>query len=55
LAKDIAIVVTPGAWISDTDKDGLNPGDNYVRFALVPPLSKVKEAVERIKNFYSKK
>ncbi len=55
LDKDLAIVVTPGAWISDIDEDGFNPGDNYVRFALVPPLSKVKEAVERIKKFYSKK
>ena len=55
LNKELAIVVTPGAWISDVDKDGFNPGDNYVRFALVPPLPKVKEAVKRIKNFYSKK
>lgn len=54
LDKELAIVVTPGAWISDVDKDGFNPGDNFVRFALVPPLEKVKEAVERIKNFYSK-
>ena len=55
LNKELAIVVTPGAWISDIDKEGFNPGDNYVRFALVPPLEKVKEAVERIKKFYSKK
>lgn len=53
LTKDLAIVVTPGTWISDIDKDGFNPGDNYVRFALVPPLSDVKEASERIKKFYN--
>ncbi|HAE36618.1 MAG: Aminotransferase [Candidatus Nomurabacteria bacterium GW2011_GWF2_35_66] len=52
LDKDIAIVVTPGAWISDVDKDGFNPGKNFVRFALVPPLKQVKEASERIKKFY---
>jgi LL-diaminopimelate aminotransferase len=52
LDKDIAIVVTPGAWISDIDKDGFNPGDNYVRFALVPPLPKVIEATERLQKFY---
>ncbi|HAQ02536.1 hypothetical protein A2467_02770 [Candidatus Nomurabacteria bacterium RIFOXYC2_FULL_36_8] len=52
LSKEVAVVVTPGAWISDVDKDGFNPGENYVRFALVPPLLKVKEAVERIKKFY---
>ncbi len=55
LSKELAIVVTPGAWISDIDKDGFNPGDNYVRFALVPSLSDVKKAAERIKKFYSKK
>ena len=54
LVKELAIVVTPGAWISDLDKDGFNPGDNYVRFALVPPLSEVKIAAERIKKFYNK-
>jgi LL-diaminopimelate aminotransferase len=52
LSKELAIVVTPGAWISDIDSDGFNPGDNFVRFALVPPLSEVKEAAERIKKFY---
>ena len=54
LNKDLAIVVTPGAWISDIDRDGFNPGDNYVRFALVPPLELVRVASERIKKFYSK-
>lgn len=54
LSKEIAVVVTPGAWISDVDKDGFNPGENYVRFALVPSLEEVKEAAKRIKNFYRK-
>jgi len=54
LSKELAVVVTPGAWISDIDSDGFNPGDNYVRFALVPPLDQVKIAAERIKKFYSK-
>jgi len=54
LSKELAIVVTPGAWISDIDKDGFNPGDKYVRFALVPPLEDVKIAAEKIKKFYNK-
>ena len=54
LSKELAIAVTPGAWISDVDSNGFNPGDNYVRFALVPPLEDVKIAVERIKKFYKK-
>ena len=48
LQKEIAIVATPGAWIS-TKFNGINPGENYVRFALVPSLEETKEAAERIK------
>ena len=55
LSKELAIVVTPGAWISDVDKDGFNPGNNFVRFALVPPLEDVKIAAEKIKKFYEKR
>ncbi|MFH0776401.1 MAG: aminotransferase class I/II-fold pyridoxal phosphate-dependent enzyme [Patescibacteria group bacterium] len=44
----IAVVATPGAWISDKTTDGLNPGAGFVRFALVPTVAKVREAAERI-------
>ncbi len=54
LGEELAIVTTPGAWISDIDDNGFNPGDKYVRFALVPSLSEVKEAAEKIKKFYCK-
>ena len=47
LQKEIAIVVTPGAWISN-NFNGLNPGENYVRFALVPTLEETKEAAQKI-------
>ena len=47
LQKDIAVVVTPGAWISTTFND-LNPGENYVRFALVPTIEECTVAAERI-------
>ncbi len=50
LADEVAVVVTPGAWISDECEGGINPGEGYVRFALVPTVEKVKEAAERIKN-----
>ncbi len=51
LDKDIAIVSTPGVWISD-EVNGINPGEGYVRFALVPTLEETKKAAERlIKNF----
>jgi len=48
LEKDIAIVTTPGSWISK-EVDGLNPGEGYVRFALVPSIAECKEAAEKIR------
>lgn len=45
----IGIIATPGSWISDTTQDGINPGEGYVRFALVPTVARVQEAAERIK------
>jgi LL-diaminopimelate aminotransferase len=46
---EIGIVVTPGAWIADTTENGINPGKDYVRFALVPSLNDVEEAARRLK------
>ncbi len=48
LHKEIAVVVTPGAWIS-VKFNGFNPGNNYVRFALVPSIKETKESAKRIK------
>ncbi|MCB0271744.1 MAG: aminotransferase class I/II-fold pyridoxal phosphate-dependent enzyme [Bdellovibrionales bacterium] len=45
---DIGIVVIPGAAISDATASGINPGQNYVRLALVPTLDEIKEAAKRI-------
>lgn len=50
LLKDCAIAVTPGEWLSDTLADGNNPGANYVRFALVEPEDRVKEAAQKLAN-----
>jgi len=50
LSEDIAIVTTPGSLISEICADGFNPGEGYVRFALVPPLEQVQEAASRLKN-----
>jgi LL-diaminopimelate aminotransferase len=47
LDKDIAVVTTPGNWLSQ-ESHGKNPGEGYIRLALVPTLEKVKEAAERI-------
>jgi LL-diaminopimelate aminotransferase len=48
LAPDIGVMTTPGAWISEPAPNGSNPGARFVRFALVPSLPQVKEAVRRI-------
>lgn len=52
LTDNIAVVVTPGSWISYECKGGLNPGTNYVRFALVPTLEEVRIAAERIRQHF---
>lgn len=49
LDPSIAIVVTPGSLISDECEGGINPGKGYVRFALVPAVSEIREAAERLK------
>ena len=48
LDPKIGIVVTPGSWIS-SEVDGVNPGEGFVRFALVPSLDEVKKAAEKIR------
>jgi LL-diaminopimelate aminotransferase len=48
LREDMAIVCTPGPWISNPAPDGSNPGKGHVRFALVPPVEAVREAARRI-------
>ena len=48
LAPEVAVVCTPGAWISTPLPDGSNPGESYVRFALVASLEDTQRAAERI-------
>ena len=48
LEPDIAVVTTPGAWLSQETEDGLNPGEAFVRFALVPGIEETRAAAERI-------
>ncbi|MBN1835658.1 MAG: aminotransferase class I/II-fold pyridoxal phosphate-dependent enzyme [Spirochaetales bacterium] len=48
LEDKIAVVTTPGSWIAEPTADGENPGDGYVRLALVPSLERTREAAKRI-------
>ncbi len=44
------VTVLPGSFLS-RDFNGVNPGQNHVRIALVAPLDECVEAAHRIKNF----
>ena len=44
------VTVVPGSYLS-REVDGLNPGANRVRMALVAPLAECVEAAERIRDF----
>jgi aspartate/methionine/tyrosine aminotransferase len=48
LWKSFGVKVIPGAFLAQPGRDGRNPGDEYVRVALVQPTAVVKEAIERI-------
>ena len=48
LEKETAVVTTPGNWLS-IEANGVNPGEGFVRFALVPSIEKVEQAAERIR------
>jgi LL-diaminopimelate aminotransferase len=47
LEKETAVVTTPGSWLS-IEANGVNPGEGFVRFALVPSMEKVEQAAQRI-------
>ncbi len=47
LAPEIAIVATPGTWLS-APQDGVDPGEGRVRLALVPTPEECEEAARRI-------
>ncbi len=48
LEPPLPLVVTPGPWLSEPLRDGRNPGEGYVRFALVPPPETVDKAAEKL-------
>ncbi|HSC66113.1 MAG TPA: succinyldiaminopimelate transaminase [Cellvibrio sp.] len=44
------VTVLPGSYLA-RETNGINPGENYVRLALVAPLAECIQAAERIKAF----
>jgi N-succinyldiaminopimelate aminotransferase len=50
LYAEYNVLVLPGSYIA-RPVDGVNPGANHVRVALVPPLAQCTEAIERMSRF----
>ena len=52
---DLAMVGTPGPWITETSADGTNPSEAFLRFALVPSDEQCREAARRLIEWGGKK
>jgi len=52
LDPQIAIVTTPGSWIGENTPEG-NPGEGFIRLALVPSVEECELAAKRIEKFLS--
>lgn len=48
LWKQCGVKVVPGAYLAQTNRDGINPGEKYIRVALVHDVATIREALERI-------
>lgn len=48
LWKREGVRVIPGAYLAEADRAGINPGDNFVRVALVQDPATIEEALERL-------
>ncbi|HVK54353.1 MAG TPA: succinyldiaminopimelate transaminase [Burkholderiales bacterium] len=53
LLRDVNVTVLPGSLLG-RDAHGLNPGQNFVRVALVSSIAESTEAAHRIRNFIEK-
>jgi N-succinyldiaminopimelate aminotransferase len=53
LHRDYNVTVLPGSFLA-REVRGINPGENYVRIALVAPLEETLDAAQRIAEFTKK-
>jgi len=53
LYRDYNVTVLPGSFLA-REAGGINPGDNFIRIALVAPLAECVEAANRIVKFVKK-
>jgi len=52
LYRDYNVTVLPGSYLA-RDANGANPGENFVRLALVANVAETVEAAQRIAKFVS--
>jgi N-succinyldiaminopimelate aminotransferase len=52
LYQDFNVIVLPGSYLA-REAHGVNPGEGFVRIALVAPLADCLEAAQRIKQLLS--
>jgi N-succinyldiaminopimelate aminotransferase len=50
LYRDYNVTVLPGSFLA-REARGVNPGEQFVRIALVAPLAECLDAAERIRKF----
>jgi len=48
LWKHCGVKVVPGAYLARPNREGVNPGETYIRVALVHDAATIREALERI-------
>ncbi len=46
--KGCGVKILPGAYLAQPDASGVNPARDYARLALVDPLEKTREALDRL-------
>ena len=53
LWKRAGVKVLPGAYLAQTGRDGINPGADFVRVALVQSPETIRQALERIVDVFA--
>ena len=53
LYRDYNVKVLPGEFLAREDENGVNPGKDFIRIALVEDTQKTKSALKRIKECLS--
>ncbi len=51
--KEAGVKLIPGAYLAQSDRTGSNPGDRYVRVALVHDAATVRDALERVVQLFA--